>query len=160
MDKSKFLTSAAPVARAVTFTDGSVETLYFKQLNAGQVRRWRMDEQSGDPATIMYAMQKLVAQSLCDENGKLALEKFSAAPAYYYDAILMDIRMPVMDGHAATKAIRGLYKDDARSVPIIAMTADAFDGDVKASLNSGMNAHLNKPISPEKLYETLAKFMH
>ena len=94
------------------------------------------------------------------ENGKLALEKFSAAPAYYYDAILMDIRMPVMDGHAATKAIRGLYKDDARSVPIIAMTADAFDGDVKASLNSGMNAHLNKPISPEKLYETLAKFMH
>ena len=78
MDKSKFLISAAPVARAVTFTDGSVETLHFKQLNAGQVRRWRMDEQSGDPATIMYAMQKLVAQSLCDENGKLALTEAEA----------------------------------------------------------------------------------
>ena len=93
------------------------------------------------------------------ENGKLALDKFAASPLYYYDALLMDIRMPVMDGHAATKAIRALYREDARTVPIIAMTADAFDGDVKASLQSGMNAHLNKPIIPEKLYEALLKFM-
>ena len=68
--------------------------------------------------------------------------------------------MPVMNGHQATLAMRGMMRSDARTIPIIAMTADAFDGDVKASLKSGMNAHLNKPIEPVELYRTLAKYIH
>lgn len=85
---------------------------------------------------------------------------FSEHPAGYYDAILVDIRMPVMDGLNATRAIRALDRPDAKSIPIIAMTANAFDEDVKQSLQAGMNAHLSKPVEPEHLYETLGQMIH
>lgn len=80
-----------------------------------------------------------------------------ASSLNYYDVVLMDIRMPVMNGIEATKAIRELERVDAKTVPIIAMTANAYDVDVKASLDAGMNAHLAKPIDPNKLYATLDK---
>ena len=91
------------------------------------------------------------------ENGEAAVRMFSEQPAGYYDAILMDVRMPVMDGLEATKAIRALDRPDAKTIPIIAMTANVFDEDVERSLAAGMNAHLSKPIEPERLYETLAR---
>ena len=86
------------------------------------------------------------------ENGKITLELFEKSPPNYYDAVLMDIRMPVMDGLQATEAIRALDREDAKTVPIIAITANAFDEDVQRSLQAGMNAHLSKPVDPEKLY--------
>ena len=89
------------------------------------------------------------------ENGQLVLEMFEKSEENYYDAILMDVRMPVMDGLAATQAIRALTRPDAKKVPIIAMTANAFDEDVQHSLQAGMNAHLSKPVELEHLYETL-----
>ncbi len=67
----------------------------------------------------------------------------------------MDVRMPVLDGLGATEAIRALDRPDAKEVPIIAMTANAFDEDVQRSLQAGMNAHLSKPVEPERLFETL-----
>ncbi len=88
-------------------------------------------------------------------NGAVALKRFSEEPTGYYDVILMDIRMPVMDGIIATQKIRGLDKEDAKSIPIIAMTANAFDDDMKETMNNGMNAHLSKPIDTKKLYRTL-----
>jgi CheY-like chemotaxis protein len=72
----------------------------------------------------------------------------------------MDVRMPVMDGLEATRAIRELDRSDARTVPIIAMTANAFDEDVQRSLQAGMTAHLSKPVEPERLYETLDRLIH
>ena len=93
------------------------------------------------------------------ENGKLTLELFEKSPLNYYDAVLMDIRMPVMDGLQATEAIRALNRPDAKTVPIIAITANAFDEDVQRSLQAGMNAHLSKPVDPEKLYKTLEEFI-
>ena len=89
------------------------------------------------------------------ENGKIALEMFKESEVGYYDAILMDVRMPEMDGLETTRAIRALRRDDAKHIPIIAMTANAFDEDVKLSLQVGMNAHLSKPVNPEELYQTL-----
>ena len=89
------------------------------------------------------------------ENGQLAVNMFSQSPENHYDAILMDVRMPVMTGLEATAAIRDLNRPDAKTVPIIAMTANAFDEDVQRSLQAGMNAHLSKPVDPEHLYETL-----
>ena len=94
------------------------------------------------------------------ENGKIAVEKFAASPPGFYDAVLMDIRMPVMDGLEATAAIRALDHPDAKKVPIIAMTANAFDEDVQRSLKAGMNAHLTKPADPEQLYKTLQELIH
>ena len=89
------------------------------------------------------------------ENGRIAVEQFSDSPEGHFDAVLMDMRMPEMDGLAATEAIRALDRPDAKTVPIIALTANAFDEDVQRSLQAGMNAHLSKPVEPERLYETL-----
>ena len=89
------------------------------------------------------------------ENGQIAVDMFSQSSENYYDAILMDVRMPVMTGLEATAAIRALERPDAKTIPIIAMTANAFDEDVQRSLQAGMNAHLSKPVEPDHLYETL-----
>ena len=93
------------------------------------------------------------------ENGKIAVEMFSDKPPGYYSAVLMDIRMPVMDGLQATEEIRKLDRTDAKKIPIIAMTANAFDEDVQRSLQAGMNAHLAKPVEPEILFKTLREFV-
>ena len=93
------------------------------------------------------------------ENGRIALDKFAASELNHYDAILMDIRMPEMDGLEATQKIRALDREDAATVPIIAMTANAFDEDVQRSLQVGMNAHLTKPVDPEHLYQTLEELI-
>ena len=92
-------------------------------------------------------------------NGSEGVELFKGSQAGHFGVILMDIRMPVMDGMAATRAIRSLGRADAKTVPIIAMTADAFTEDVRTSLQAGMNGHLAKPIDPQKLYETVAAML-
>ena len=92
-------------------------------------------------------------------NGKLALERFSFSTPGEYDAILMDIRMPVMNGLEAARAIRALERPDSKAIPILAMTANAFDEDVQTAQDAGMNAHLAKPIDPQKLYTTLANYI-
>lgn len=89
------------------------------------------------------------------ENGKIALEMFERSPEGYYAAILMDMRMPEMDGLEATQRIRALDRADAKTIPIIALTANAFDEDVQRSLQAGLNAHLSKPVEPDVLFETL-----
>ena len=90
-------------------------------------------------------------------NGQEALDKIKSSAPGYYDLIFMDIMMPVMDGLEATKEIRRLSRRDCKEIPIIAMSANAFDEDVKKSLASGMNGHLSKPIDFGKLEEVLAK---
>ena len=92
------------------------------------------------------------------ENGKEAVEVFSASSTGYFDAILMDIMMPVMDGIAAARAIRALPRPDAAEVPIIAMTANAFAEDEESTHAAGMNEHLTKPIDSVRLYRVLAKY--
>lgn len=81
------------------------------------------------------------------ENGKIAVQMFERSQPGSYDMVLMDVQMPVMDGYAATRAIRGSNHPEAKTIPIVAMTANAFAEDVKNSLDSGMNAHLAKPVS-------------
>ena len=103
--------------------------------------------------TMVLGMREIEAELA--ENGQLAVERFSAHEPGYYDAILMDMRMPVMDGLEATRRIRALDRADARSIPIIALTANAFDEDVQRSMQAGLNAHLSKPVEPEALFKTL-----
>lgn len=92
-------------------------------------------------------------------SGRIAVEKFAARRPGYYDAVLMDVRMPEMDGLAAAAAIRAMDREDAKTIPIIALTANAFDEDVRRSLQAGMNAHLSKPVQPEVLFETLERLI-
>ncbi len=90
-------------------------------------------------------------------DGREAVELFNNNPVGTFDAILMDIMMPVMDGLTATKAIRALNRSDAGTIPIIAMTANAFEEDVKKCLDAGMNAHLAKPLDIEKVKKTICE---
>ena len=94
------------------------------------------------------------------ENGRIAVEKFEEHKEGYYDAVLMDMRMPEMDGLEATRRIRAMDRSDAKSIPIIALTANAFDEDVQHSMQAGLNAHLSKPVEPDVLFETLEGLLH
>ena len=89
------------------------------------------------------------------ENGRIAVEMFGEHEEGYYDAVLMDMRMPEMDGLEATRRIRAMNRSDAKDIPIIALTANAFDEDVQHSMQAGLNAHLSKPVEPDILFETL-----
>ena len=92
-------------------------------------------------------------------NGKICLDMFAKSETGFYDAVLMDVRMPEMDGLEAASEIRKLERPDAKIVPIIALTANAFDEDVQRSLQVGMNAHLSKPVENERLYRTLEELI-
>lgn len=93
------------------------------------------------------------------ENGRIAVETFAGHEPGTYDAILMDMRMPEMDGLEATRIIRSMEREDAKTIPIIALTANAFDEDVHRSLQAGLNAHLSKPVEPGALFATLESFL-
>lgn len=93
------------------------------------------------------------------DNGKAALEKFIQEPEGSFAAVLMDIQMPVMNGYEAARAIRQSEKEDAQTIPIIAVTADAFVEDVAKALSAGMNEHIAKPIDIGELYRVLQRFL-
>lgn len=108
-------------------------------------------------------LKQMLASNGCKvdivDNGKKALDKFEGSAEGHYDAIIMDVRMPVMNGLDATRAIRALGRSDARKIPIIALTANDVDADVQKSLDAGMNAHLNKPVEPQLVFDTLEKYV-
>ena len=105
----------------------------------------------------ILSMKKLEVDHAKD--GKLAVEMFASHPEGYYDAILMDMRMPEMDGLEATSVIRTMDRADAGKIPIIALTANAFDEDVQKCLQAGMNAHLAKPVEPDVIFSRLGEFL-
>lgn len=106
--------------------------------------------------TVLEDVGALITRA---ENGQQALELFKEKPAGTFDVILMDLMMPVMDGYTATRKIRELERSDAKTVPIIAMTANAFEEDKKMALASGMNDHVAKPIDMNVLLPTIMKYM-
>jgi CheY-like chemotaxis protein len=89
------------------------------------------------------------------QNGQEGVALFQNSEEGYFDAVLMDIRMPVMDGYEATRTIRSMERADAVRIPIIAMTADAFAEDIRKCFAVGMDAHISKPIDPRRIFETL-----
>ena len=105
--------------------------------------------------TVLEDVGALITRA---ENGQQALELFKEKPAGTFDVILMDLMMPVMDGYTATRKIRELERSDAKTVPIIAMTANAFAEDKKKTMEAGMNAHLSKPLNVPELMDTIRKF--
>ena len=102
---------------------------------------------------MVLGMRGMTADHAC--NGQIAVDMYMNSEPGYYDAILMDMRMPIMDGLEATRAIRASGRTDAGSIPVIALTANAFDEDVQRNMQAGLNAHLSKPVEPEALFDTL-----
>ncbi|MCR4892926.1 MAG: response regulator, partial [Lachnospiraceae bacterium] len=102
----------------------------------------------------MRGMEVEVAQ-----NGRIAVDLVENNDPGHFDLILMDMRMPVLDGLGATKEIRKSSHPDGKDIPIVALTANAFDEDVQRAIQAGMNAFLSKPVEPDKLYETISRMI-
>ena len=104
-------------------------------------------------------LEKVGCQVVVAENGQVGVDTFAASAPFTFAAVLMDIRMPVLDGIGAAHAIRYLHREDAGKVPIIALSANAYQEDVKKSLAAGMNDHIAKPVTPHNLYGTLLRYV-
>jgi signal transduction histidine kinase/ActR/RegA family two-component response regulator len=115
------------------------------------------NEMNSEIAASVLSAKGLVVD--CASDGTEAVSHFAFSGKNEYSVILMDIRMPVLNGYEATKQIRQLSRPDAKTIPIIAMSADAYAEDVKKSLEAGMNDHISKPLDPEKLFAALLKFV-
>lgn len=105
-------------------------------------------------------LQEMGAEVDVAENGEIAVERFSAQPAGHYDFILMDVQMPVMDGRTATRHIRALNREDAKTIPIFGLSADAFVEDERLSKESGMNSHFSKPVDFRRLQKEIGAFLN
>ncbi|MBR3244016.1 MAG: response regulator [Parasporobacterium sp.] len=141
---------SVPESEAASGTGGGFEEVTLEG------KRILIAEDMPENAEIVADLLELEgAESEHAENGLLALEKFEQSEENYYDAVLMDLRMPVLDGLEATRRIRQLDRHDAKTVPILALTANAFESDVQQSLDAGMDEHLAKPVDAERLYEAL-----
>ena len=116
------------------------------------------NELNREIAEVLLTSTGAVIDSVC--NGFQCVEKFTGSPEGYYNLILMDIQMPQMNGYTATQKIRELSRSDARTVPILAMTADAFSEDIEAAMAVGMNAHLAKPLDINLVIRTISRFLN
>ena len=132
-------------------------TIDYSSLKGKHILLVENNEMSADIATQILNSQGISTDKAL--NGKEAIELFTHAMPHTYDAILMDIRMPLMDGIEATQFIRKSTHPESDIVPIIAMTADAFDEDRQRTHEAGMNAHITKPIDPQELFTTLTNYL-
>ena len=136
-----------------------------------EIAEWTLADFEGKRVLLVEdnELNREIAQAILEETGFLvetapdgtdAVDMMKRAEEYYYDVILMDVQMPVMNGYEATREIRSLRRKDVKDLPIIAMTANAMDEDKETALKSGMNAHLAKPISVDLFIATLGKFLN
>ena len=146
--------AAAPAASEAA--DGAAERMNDVVLKGRRILLAEDNELNWEVARELLSILELELDWA--ENGEICVEKFRNSPAGHYDAIIMDVRMPVMDGYEATAAIRGLERADA-DIPIIAMTADAFSEDIQRCLERGMNDHLAKPIDIQAVTFKLKKYL-
>lgn len=133
------------------------DEMQYAALNGKRVLLIEDNAINAEIATIVLEQYGIVVDHA--ENGQIGADKVKTAETGYYSAVLMDIQMPVMNGYEATRTIRSLPGEYYRTLPIIAMSANAYDEDIRASLDSGMNAHIAKPFQPDDLIKTLCRYI-
>lgn len=146
--KSALLTSAAPAEEPAD-----------KKIDLGGKRVLLVEDNKINREIAEVILTEMGLEVETAPDGTDAVAMFEKNPAGYYSAILMDVQMPIMDGYEATRTIRANPRPDARTLPIIAMTANAMEEDKENALTSGMNAHLAKPIDTNLLLEVLQKYI-
>ena len=159
MTVSKCFKKAVAGALALGLTVGLIATpAEAEGVKAHSVRELtNIVDQNAEILADILELEEIISARA--RNGEEAVQMFSKSEKGFYSAILMDVRMPVMDGLDATKTIRALVHPDAKTIPIIAMTANVFDEDVERSIEAGMDAHLFKPVEPDVLYETMTRLI-
>ena len=115
--------------------------------------------EAGNTKTYTLTIKRKTTEEETAENGEIALEMLKISNHNYYDLVLMDVMMPVMDGYQATKEIRKLEDKKISNIPIIAMTANAFEDDRQNAINAGMNDYISKPIKVETVYSVIKKYL-
>lgn len=156
--KDKLIKKMTSVTKGQSDTCSPLPSAYAKTMPQG--KRVLLAEDNELNREIAIEILKTFGIDIdCVENGAYAVERFAASETGFYDLILMDIQMPKMNGYDAARAIRGLDRFDSKTVPIIAMTADAFQKDKQSAIEAGMNDHLSKPISIELFADTLRRFL-
>lgn len=130
---------------------------YGLQYNLGGKTVLLAEDNKTNREIVVHLLNRVNVKVDCADNGKIAVDKFKHSQEGTYDAILMDIQLPIMDGYHATREIRTSFHPQAKTIPIFAMTADSFAEDVMAEISSGMNGHISKPIDTDVLYQTLSK---
>ena len=138
----------------------AIETPEDTELHLEGMRVMLVEDNEINMEIAQFMLEDVGITVTCVENGQLALEMFQSHEAGSFDVILMDIMMPVMNGLEAARAIRALDRPDAQTIPIVAMTANAYDEDVRNAREAGMNGHLAKPIDTALLYRTLSELYH
>lgn len=149
--KSRLLGALAKLLGGMGGEDRQAE----RELNLSAYRILLVEDNELNQEIAVELLSVTGAQVEVADDGAQAVEKFAGSPEGYYDLIFMDIHMPVMDGYEATRRIRGMDREDAGRVWIVAMTADAFVEDVRQAKESGMNEHISKPVEPGRLQEIL-----
>ena len=109
---------------------------------------------------IEYILEEAGAEVVTANDGKAAVDAFNASAPGTFDCILMDLMMPVMSGYEAARVIRGMNRTDAKSVPIIALSANAFEEDIALAKDAGMNEHLAKPVDIRKMLQVMSRMRH
>lgn len=143
-----------------TISKNNTEDSIPKDKNLFLGRRFLIAEDNDINAEILCGLLDLYgAEYTVEENGEKAVSAFSSAAPGTYDAIIMDIQMPKMNGYEATRAIRNIGNPESKTIPIIAMTANAFAEDIQSALDSGMNAHISKPVDVSILLNTLNRLL-
>ncbi len=138
----------------------AAETPEETELHLEGMRVMLVEDNELNAEIAQFMLEEVGISVTCVENGQLALEMFQNQAAGSFDLILMDIMMPVMNGLDATRAIRALDRPDAKVIPIVAMTANAYEDDIRHAREAGMNGHLAKPIDTGLLYRTLSELYH
>ena len=142
-------------ATSVIFFENTVKQIEEEEYTGRSIRLAETVALAIDVDQVSKLKDDVIGIYRTAENGQIAVDLFESHPEGYYSAVIMDMRMPVMDGLEATMTIRAMERPDAKTIPIIALTANAFNEDVQQSLQAGLNAHLSKPVNPDDLYETL-----
>lgn len=141
------------------YSEADTNVSYNKELLTGK-KVLLLEDQELNMVIARKLLEKQNMQVVCAANGKCGIEQFEKAPIGNFDVIITDIRMPLMSGIEVARTIRGLPRSDAKTVPIIAMTANAFEDDVQETRKAGMIGHISKPIDPETMYKEIIRCMY
>ena len=145
-----------PIDELPDGTEQKADEIPYSQSFSGRHALLCEDNEMNVEIAVMMLREKGFTVEIA-ENGKLGVEKFSGSELNHFDLILMDIRMPVMNGYEATRTIRKLDRPDAADIPVIAMTADAFSESVREAKDAGMNGYIIKPLNPDAMFRTIAE---